>query len=61
MVQVMKNRRYHSGIGRSPYEAMFGRKIMLGNEDHQEVIEEEKENLQPDEEVVNFNFQSINF
>ena len=34
---------------------------MLGNEDHQEVIEEEKENLQPDEEVVNFNFQSINF
>jgi hypothetical protein len=33
MVQAMKNRRYHRGIGRSPFEAMFGRKMMLANED----------------------------
>ena len=32
-VQVMKNRRYHHGIKRSPYEAMFGRPLILGNED----------------------------
>ena len=29
----MKNRRYHRGIGRSPFEAMFGRKMEMGNED----------------------------
>ena len=28
----MKNRRYHRGIGRSPFEAMFGRKMEMGNE-----------------------------
>lgn len=32
IVQAMKNRRYHSGIKRSPYEAMFGKKMELGNE-----------------------------
>lgn len=32
-VQVKKNRRFHRGIGRSPYEALFGRELMLGNED----------------------------
>ncbi|CAJ0915791.1 unnamed protein product, partial [Mesorhabditis belari] len=30
IVQSMKNQRYHRGIGRSPYEAMFGRKMQLG-------------------------------
>lgn len=31
-VQAAKNRRFHSGINRTPYEAMFGRKMVLGNE-----------------------------
>jgi hypothetical protein len=29
-VQVQKNRSYHSGIKRSPYEALFGRPIQIG-------------------------------
>lgn len=29
-VQVMKNRAYHSGIKRSPYEALFGSKMKIG-------------------------------
>ena len=33
MVQVMKNRRFLRGIGRSPFEAMFGRELQMGNED----------------------------
>ena len=33
VVKSMKNRRYHRGIGRSPFEAMFGRKMEMGNED----------------------------
>jgi hypothetical protein len=38
----MKNRRYHRGIGRSPFEAMFGRKIQLGSEDGNFPSEEER-------------------
>lgn len=30
MVQFMKNRAYHSGIGRSPYKAMFGKDPKVG-------------------------------
>ena len=29
-VQAMKNRAYHEGIKRSPYEAMFGVPMKLG-------------------------------
>lgn len=42
MVQAMKNRRYHRGIKRSPFEAMFGKKIMLANEDGCFPTEEER-------------------
>ncbi|KAI1722104.1 integrase core domain-containing protein [Ditylenchus destructor] len=35
IVQAAKNSRWHRGIKRSPYEAMFGRKMMLGYEDDQ--------------------------
>lgn len=43
MVQTMKNRRYHRGIKCSPYEAMFGREMMLGNEDGVMPIEAQSE------------------
>lgn len=33
LVQAAKNRRFHSGIGRSPYEAMFGKPMSLGISD----------------------------
>jgi hypothetical protein len=42
MVQVMKNRRFHRGIGRSPFETMFGRKMVLANEDGKFPTEEER-------------------
>lgn len=32
-VQLMKNRAFHSGIKRSPYEALFGRKMKVGLKD----------------------------
>lgn len=32
-VQSSKNRRFHSGIGRSPYEAMYGRRMQVGISD----------------------------
>ncbi|KAI1726127.1 integrase core domain-containing protein [Ditylenchus destructor] len=38
-VQAAKNSRFHRGIGRSPYEAIFGHKMKLGYED-EPVIEE---------------------
>ena len=33
LIQAAKNRRFHSGIGRSPYEAMFGKPMSLGISD----------------------------
>jgi hypothetical protein len=42
MVQTMKNRRFHRGIKRSPYEAMFGKALVLGNEDKKMPTEEER-------------------
>lgn len=42
MVQVMKNRRYHRGIKRSPFEAMFGKKMIFANEDGNIPTEEER-------------------
>ena len=38
----MKNRRWHRGIKRSPYEAMFGKKMKMGNEDNIIPTEEER-------------------
>lgn len=32
-MQLMKNRAFHSGIKRSPYEALFGRKMKVGLKD----------------------------
>ena len=29
-IQWQKNTRYHTGVGRTPYEAMFGQKLHLG-------------------------------
>lgn len=43
-VQAMKNQRFHRGIGRSPYEAMFGKKMELGC--GKTPVEEEEENEQ---------------
>lgn len=31
-IQAAKNRRFHRGIGRSPYEALFGREMKMGIE-----------------------------
>ncbi|KAJ8935406.1 hypothetical protein NQ314_012825 [Rhamnusium bicolor] len=33
LIQLMKNRAFHSGIKRSPYEAMFGTKVKIGLSD----------------------------
>jgi hypothetical protein len=33
LIQISKNRRFHSGIGRSPYQAMFGRLMTMGISD----------------------------
>jgi hypothetical protein len=54
MVQAMKNRRFHRGIGRSPFEAMFGRKMMLANEDGKVPTEEERgiQEGEENEEVI---------
>ena len=41
-VQTMKNRRWHRGIKRSPYEAMFGKEMKMGNEDNIIPTEEER-------------------
>jgi hypothetical protein len=49
----MKNRRYHSGIKRSPYEAMFGKKMELGYEN--QVIPSTNEEQLTDED----NFKTI--
>ena len=38
----MKNRRWHRGIKRSPYEAMFGKEMKMGNEDNMIPTEEER-------------------
>ena len=42
IVKAMKNRRYHRGIGRSPFEAMFGRKMKMGNDDGKIPTREER-------------------
>lgn len=42
IVQAMKNRRFHRGIQRSPFEAMFGKKMMLGSENGQIPTDEER-------------------
>jgi hypothetical protein len=53
MVQTKKNRRYHRGIGRSPYEAMFGGKTMqIGNEDGKIPTLEERGLTEADEEQM---------
>lgn len=31
-IQAAKNARFHRGIGRSPYEALFGRRMKMGIE-----------------------------
>lgn len=53
-VQLIKNRRFHRGINRSPYEAMFGRKLQMGNEDGKIPTREERglppANIEADEQ-----------
>ena len=56
MVQVCKNRRFHRGIGRSPYEALFGRKMILANEDRKIPSNDERGlACEADENEVNIN------
>ena len=58
MVQVAKNRRYHRGIERTPYEAMFGRKLKMGNEDGNMPTREQR-GIPPANNDVNEQFPSI--
>ncbi|KAI1700836.1 KRAB-A domain-containing protein 2-like [Ditylenchus destructor] len=51
-VQAAKNSRFHRGIGRSPYEAIFGHKMKLGYED-EPVIEEVDEGGEDPEKAEN--------
>ncbi|CAJ0950147.1 unnamed protein product, partial [Mesorhabditis belari] len=51
IVQSMKNRRFHRGIGRSPFEAMFGRKMVLANENGKIPTNEERNVTDIDNEV----------
>lgn len=41
-MQIMKNRRFHRGILRTPFEAMFGRKLEMGNQSGNEPTLEER-------------------
>jgi len=54
----MKSRRYHRGIGRSPYEAMFGKEMKIGLEnEHKEgefELEEDEENSQDVEKIIDW-------
>lgn len=56
-IQAAKNRRHHSGIGRSPFEALFGRKLVLGCENDPQFLrdpdDEDKENNE-EESMVYF-------
>lgn len=53
----MKNRRYHRGIKRSPFEAMFGKPMKLGYESEREPSDEQCEfNEGDDEEQVSEKF-----
>jgi hypothetical protein len=49
-IQVSKNRRLHSGIGRTPYQAMFGRLMTMGISDDG-LTPEELERIQSEEDL----------
>ena len=50
-VQWKKNTRFHSGIGRTPYEAMYGQKARLGV-DQNSVPEEVLDGMQTEEQLA---------
>ncbi|XP_064079417.1 KRAB-A domain-containing protein 2-like [Macrobrachium nipponense] len=50
-VQWKKNTRFHSGIGRTPYEAMYGQKARLGV-DATSVPEEVLDGMQTEEQLA---------
>ena len=50
-VQWKKNTRFHSGIGRTPYEAMYGQKARLGV-DANSVPEEVLDGMQTEEQLA---------
>jgi hypothetical protein len=52
-VQAAKNRRFHRGIKRSPYEALFGKKLELGYGDQQPPVTEETDIESDEEEFKN--------
>lgn len=59
-IQAAKNNRYHSGIGRSPYEALFGIKMLLGIS-NDNIPKEEIDKIETEEDlehVFNVNNQS---
>ena len=51
IIQFTKNARYHSGIGRSPYKAMFGKDPMLGLE-HLSLAKSMVEHLEKEEDIA---------
>lgn len=50
-VQAIKNRRYHRGIKRTPFEALFGCEMRIGTENDAEESLSDSENLV---ETVNY-------
>lgn len=51
VIQAAKNRRYHSGIKRSPYEAMFGRTMTMGISDDP-IAPEIAQNLHDEDDLL---------
>ena len=51
IIQFTKNARYHSGIGRSPYKAMFGKDPKLGLE-HLSLAKSMVEHLEKEEDIA---------
>ena len=49
-VQAAKNRCYHRGIKRLPFEALFGRRMAMGNKDGKNPSREER-GLAPGDEL----------